>query len=227
MFVLLQHQIHQSFFNFLKFNSMKRKPVTRAARMKDDALMQFAEQVCAKMALAVEIFPTPQPSIALIEESLVAFRQSATDAAHRDTRAIRVRKERRFSLIYLLAELSKYVDTVANGSDTMILASGFLLSDLPSNFGGLVPKATRLTAEPYQVGSSKVKLRVQRWQGARMYEYQFRKKGADTAWKSVLGSKSAQVIEGLERFEEYEFRASYIGIHPEPSYSDIVSSYAL
>ena len=200
--------------------------VLKTQKLKDDNLMQYATHIITEMRKAVDIFPEPTPGLNGIETALAAFRLSATEAAYRDIRAIRVRDEKRKELEYLLRELSKYVDTVANQNETIILASGFNLKSNATSYAGAVPKATRLQLEPQEVGSRQIKVKVNRWKGARMYRFEWRKKG-ETEWAVQFSTRSTCILEGLEMFQEYEFRASYLGINPEPNYSDIVASYVV
>ncbi|WP_140937442.1 hypothetical protein [Sphingobacterium lumbrici] len=204
-----------------------RKPTTQSQRLGDTDLMQYTEQIVTKMGEAIAIFPDPVPELNEIETALTDFRLSTTEAAYRDKRAILIRRGKRKELEYLISELSKYVDTVAHNDPTIILAAGFMPTQEAQSFAGPAPKAKRLVAEPQQVGSSRIKLKVDRWKGARMYQFQFRKKGSDAPWSDLLSSKSTCTIEGLEMFGEYEFRATYIGIDPTPNYSEIVSSYVV
>lgn len=202
----------------LKFNEQEQT---------DAQLMQTAEQILSKMTQEATLFPTPIPELSALETALVAFRDAATEAAYRDTRAIMVRNQKRKELVYVLKELAKYVDTVANEDDSIVLAAGFSVRKAGGSYDGLVPKAQRPIAEPQQVGSGRVQLKTEPWAGARMYNFQYRPKGSTEEWESQLSSKSTCVLEGLEMFKEYEFRASYVGIDPTPNFSDTTSSYVL
>lgn len=199
----------------------------KETRQTDVQLMQTAEQIYTKMTAESTLFETPTPSLATLDATLVAFRLSATEAAYRDTRAIMIRKQKRANLAYVLKELSKYVDTVAKGDDSIVLAAGFNLRKPNSSYDGLVPKAKTPVATPSEIGSGRIKLKTEKWAGARMYDFQCRLKGSSEEWNSQLSSKSVCIIEGLEQFKEYEFRVSYIGINPTPNYSDSTSSYVV
>ncbi len=194
---------------------------------KDVQLMQTAEQILTKMSQETILFPEPIPGLSVLEAALSSFRDSATEAAYRDMRAILVRKEKRKELAYVLRELGKYVDTVANNDDTVVLASGFSVRKPNSSFSGPAPKAQGPIAETDHIGSGRITLKTNPWAGARMYNFQFRIKGSEDEWRSQLSSKSTCLIEGLETFKEYEFRATYVGIDPTPNFSDITSSYVL
>lgn len=203
------------------------KLTIKEVQQTDVQLMQTAEQIFTKMTAEATLFSTPVPALATLETALIAFRNSATEAAYRDTRAILIRNQKRASLVYLIKELGKYVDTIANGDDSIVLAAGFSLRKANGSYHGLVPKAKAPLAEPKEIGSGRILLRTNPWTGARMYDFQCRIKGSPEAWTSQLSSKSTCMIEGLEQFKEYEFRVTYIGIDPTPNYSDSTSSYVL
>lgn len=203
------------------------KLTIKEVRQPDVQLMQTGEQIFTKMTAESTLFATPVPTLAALETALISFRNSATEAAYRDTRAIIVRKQKRASLVYLIKELGKYVDTIAKGDDSIILAAGFGLRKPKNYYHGLVPKAKAPLAEPNKIGSGRILLRTNPWAGARMYQFQCRLKDSPHAWVSQLSSKSTCIIEGLEQFKEYEFRVTYIGIDPTPNYSDSTSSYVL
>src|SRR5690606_34233053 len=134
---------------------------------------------------------------------------------------------KRKALVYQLRELSKYVDTVAQKDDTIILAAGFVPSKDPESYAGFIPKATRLIAKPKEVGSSRIKLKVDGWQDARMYHFEFRKKGVVTDCSVHLCYSSKCLLFELVRYEVYELRVTYIGIKAIPNCSDIISSYVV
>lgn len=202
------------------------KPTTKSQRLKDDNLMQYVEQILTNMREAVAIFPEPLPGLNTIETALIDFRMSATEAAYRDSRAVRLRNDKRAHLEYLISELAKYVDTIAGRDANKVLASGFALPKDAQSYAGPLPKASHLRAEPQEVGSRRIKLKIDRWKGARIYRFEWRKKG-ETEWSVQFSTKSTCILEGLEMFQEYEFRATYIGIDPEPNYSNVVASYVV
>lgn len=202
------------------------KPTTKSQRLKDDNLMQYVEQIMTNMREAVAIFPEPLPGLNTIETALIDFRISATEAAYRDSRAVRLRNDKRAHLEYLISELAKYVDTIAGRDANKVLASGFALPKDAQSYAGPLPKASHLRAEPQEVGSRRIKLKIDRWKGARIYRFEWRKKD-ETEWSVHFSTKSTCILEGLEMFQEYEFRATYVGIDPEPNYSNVVASYVV
>lgn len=204
-----------------------KKPITQWYELNDAAIMQYVEQIIVKMDEQAALFPNPTPSLADVAHTLAEFRLAATEAAYRDTRLVKIRVAKRKIMENMLRELAKYVDTICQQDETRIIASGFRASKDPSSYAGYVPMATGLRAEVQGLHSRRIKLKTDPWKGARMYRFEYRLKGSQAPWEMQLCSKSTLLLSGLEQFEEYEFRVSYVGIHPEPNFCRPVSSYVV
>ncbi len=203
------------------------KPKLNFNNLNTASLAQYAEQILGKMTQETTLFATPVPSLETLENALTAYIAATTEAAFRDTRAIEVRKEKRTALEEVIYELSKYVDTVAKGNRGIVLAAGFIPAKTNANRYGVAPKPQNIHAASGRVGSGRIKLRVPAWAGAHMYQFEFRKKDPDTSWQLLISSKSTCAIEGLDVFQEYEFRVAYRGADPTIVYSDVVSCFAV
>lgn len=203
------------------------KPKLNFNNLNTASLAQYAEQILGKMTQESTLFATPVPSLETLENALTAYIAATTEAAFKDTRAIEVRKEKRAALEEVIYELSKYVDTIAKGNRAVILASGFIPSKPNSTRYGIAPKPENIHAASGRVGSGRIQLRVPAWAGANMYQFEFRKKDANTPWQLLISSKSTCAIEGLDSFQEYEFRVAYRGADPTIVYSDVVSCFAV
>ncbi len=204
-----------------------KKPTLQFQKFNAAQLLQYAEQILGKMTQNADLFESPTPPLADLEAAIGALRDATTEAAFRDRRAIVLRDQRQVALKGLLYELSKYVDSVAAGDEAVVLAAGFIPSKPTGNRAGRPPQPGNLRAINDYVGSSRIQLRVDRWAGARLYQFEYRKKGADQPWQQLLSSKANCVLENLDMFEEYEFRVAYRGVDPTLVYSDVVSSYAV
>ena len=204
-----------------------KKPTLQFQKLNAAQLLQYAEQILGKMRQHADVFESPSPSLEDVEAAVVAFRDATTEAAFRDRRAIVLREQRQADLKALIYELSKYVDTVAKGDEAVVLAAGFIPSKPSSNRTGRAPQPGNLRAINDYVGSARIQLRVDRWEGSRLYQFEHRKKGTDQPWQPVLSSKATCILENLDVFEEYEFRVAYRGVDPTLVYSDVVSSYVV
>ncbi|MBL1408135.1 hypothetical protein [Sphingobacterium faecale] len=204
-----------------------RRPTTDFRNLDSAQLIQFGEEIVKKMEEHDAVFVTPTPSLTVMSAAIVDFRKAVANAAFNDRQAISARRESRAELEYLINELSKYVDTMARGNPTIILSAGFVPSKEVDYSMGLNPKALNLRVEPAGLGTMRVVAKIEPWKKARYYQFEFRKKGAETEWEKVLSTKAVLEISNLVAFEEYEFRVTYLGRDTNPNYSDVISTFAL
>ena len=204
-----------------------KKPTLNFKNLDAAQLLQFAEEIHDKMETNSDLFATPSPELATLAAATLAYRDAATEAAFGDRRAVSFRNDKRAELETVIADLAKYVDIIARGNATAILSAGFLPTKDPSPDNGVNPKLGGLVVQPYGLGSLKVAAKVTPWQKARYYQFEYRKKEDGAEWNAVLSPTSTLDIENLEAFQEYEFRASYLGRSTTPNYSDVVSTFAL
>lgn len=204
-----------------------KKPTLNFKHLDVAQLLQFAEEIREKMQANSDLFPTPSPDLDTLAAATAAFREAATEAAFNDRRAISFRNDMRMELETVIADLAKYVDITARGNATVILSAGFRPTKDPSPDLGANPKVERFSVEPNGLGTLRVTARVAPWKKARYYQFEYRKKEAGAEWNQVLSPTSTLDIENLEAFQEYEFRASYLGKSTAPHYSDVVSTFAL
>ncbi len=204
-----------------------KKPTTPFKDLDAAQLIQFAEDIAEHIATNSGIFETPTPSLATLTTATTVFRNSVTAALFNDRLAISTRNEKRAELENVIYELGKYVDTIAKGNGTIILSAGFAPSKDPVFDTERNPKAAYLRVEPEGLGTLRVQAKAAPWKKARYYQFEHRKKGVDTEWKSILSTKSVVEIGNLEAFQEYEFRVTYLGRDTVPNYSDVISTFAL
>ena len=204
-----------------------KKPTMNFRNLDAAQLLQFAEEVYNKMTENSDIFATPPPDLATLATVTTAYRDAVTEAAFNDRRAISFRNDKRGELEIVISDLAKYVEITARGNQTVILSAGFLPTKDPSPDNGVNPKAERLEVQPHGLGSLKIVAKVAPWKKARYYQFEYRKKEVGAEWNTILSSTATLDIENLEAFQEYEFRASYLGRSTTPVYSDVVSTFAL
>lgn len=186
------------------------------------ALLNYAEHIFQKMTENYDMFPHPVPSMATLESALIDYRDAYIEAMYRDRRAIVLKGQKGKELHEVLYRLSHYVDAIAKGDPAIILAAGYRPSKSKQSRVGATPKASDIRVQNYEVGSGMLKVRVKPWQPARLYLFEHRKKGAKE-WESKLNSKSSLEYDWLEKFQEYEFRVSYLGTDVTPNFSDIIT----
>jgi len=189
-------------------------------------LLVYAEQIFSKMTENADLFTDPVPDLTTLGESLEAYREAYAEAAFRDKRAVILKAQQGDRLQNVIRRLSHYVEALADGDEAIILAAGFRPSK-PGNVSlGRTPKPENLRVEHIRVGSGIIRLRVNSWRPARLYQYEYRKKGTEQ-WSSVMHTKSSLEMKNLDMLEEYEFRVSYIGSDVTLNYSDVVTAWVI
>ena len=200
-----------------------KKPTMNFKNLDAAQLLPFAEEIHNKMTLNSDIFATPTPELATLAAATTAYRDAATEAAFGDRRAVSFRNDMRKELETVINDLA----ITARGNHTAILSAGFLPTKDPSADNGVNPKAERLSVQSQGLGTLQVTAKVAPWKRARYYRFEYRKKLGGAEWNAVLSPTATLDIENLEAFQEYEFRASYLGKSTKANYSDIVSTFAL
>ncbi|WP_164110508.1 MULTISPECIES: fibronectin type III domain-containing protein [Sphingobacterium] len=203
------------------------KPVLSSKTETAAKLLQYAENILAKVTENASLFPDPVPTLADIESALQAYRSGLTEASFRDMRQVELKNQQAAQLKALLYDFSLYVETVAQGNPATIMAAGFAPSKKKVASGESSPKPTDFRVEITQAGLQQVGVRVKAWKPARFYQFEYRKVGSENEWTRVLTSKSKTIIGNLEHLQQYEFRVTYLGTNPTPNYSDIVRCYVV
>ena len=186
-------------------------------------LLNYAEHILKKMEENEGLFEEPVPSLTVLDSALSAYRAAYAEATHRDMRAVVLKGQKGKALQQVIYRLSHYVDAQAQGDPAIILAAGYRPSKSKRYRAGAPPKAHRARVQNGEVGSGVLWVSVPPWKHARLYLYQYRKKGTEE-WSSTLHSRSKMEFSELERLKEYEFRVSYLGTDTTPNFSDTVTA---
>ncbi|GGH19430.1 hypothetical protein FAZ19_10770 [Sphingobacterium alkalisoli] len=187
-------------------------------------LLRYAESILLKMTTNSDLFPEPVPSLTTLEGHLNAYRDAYAEARFRDKRAVILKGQKGKDLQETIYRLSHYVDAVAKGDEAMIVAAGFSFTRPTTNRIGRTPQAENLRIENVQVGTGILRVRVKPWKHARLYQFEYRKKGTEEPWTSILHSNSMLEVRDLEMMYTYEFRVSYLGTDTITNFSDIANA---
>lgn len=220
----LNHGVIHFYFLIFNFYFIMSKAIIDFSRLNEAELEQQAENILAKMT-GNELFPTPDPTLTVLEADLDAYRTAVADAALGDRHRVVIRNQKRAQLEWTMRALGLYVDRTAQRNEATILSAGYAVPKEPDTTQPC-PKAAGVSVQPGEIGSGVAKVRVNRHRSVRMYRFEYRKLGTDT-WEWVQRSRSRVQLNGLESFQQYEFRAVYIGTDPTLTYSDVVTSYVL
>ncbi|SFT02788.1 fibronectin type III domain-containing protein [Sphingobacterium wenxiniae] len=199
------------------------KTTLQTKNKNEDGYVKFVENILVKLTENVAIFPEPDPSIADLQIAFDGFKRAQADATYRDMRLVKIKNQQFAQLKQMVYELSLYVEKVAKGDPTLILAAGFMPSKLGMPIGP-APKPLTLRANLKTGHRGMMQLQVNTWKGALMYRFEYRKKSSTDDWVHVLSAKSKVLLTGLESMQEYEFRVAYLGRDPMVTYSDVLTA---
>lgn len=184
-------------------------------------LLTYAENIVQKSTENAELFVEAAEQLTELESALAAYRNALAEASYGDRRLVVIKDQQAAILKNVLYKYSLYVDGLANGDASIILAAGFIPSkSTVQPASGPSPKPNDLRAEVKHTGTNSVQLQVNSWAKARYYQFEYRKVGSLNEWNSILSTKSKVLVQELERLAEYEFRVTYLGNDPTPNYSD-------
>ncbi|SEM43436.1 hypothetical protein SAMN05216436_104194 [bacterium A37T11] len=139
--------------------------------LKDQELLTFGGTVLTAVT-GNPYFTTPNPGLTVLETALEDFRDKMEVANRKGSPLdISLKNDSRDVLIEVLKQLAFYVNTVANGSLSVILSSGFRVMALPTR--SMPPeKPTRVRLTDW-LQSGQARLDFDPVKEAWMYEYQF------------------------------------------------------
>lgn len=202
------------------------KPTLKFRDLTELQVAKSAANILVKMTENVDLFPEPEPSLALLETALASFNRSLSDAIFRDMRQVVIKNQRLAALKLVMFNLSLYVTKIAQGNSDIILAAGFVPTKDPTPIG-IGPKPTDFRASPLGSRPGEVDLRVKSWASATMYFFEYRKAQSTDPWARLSSTRSNIRIAGLDSLQTYEFRVAYATTDPRLTYSDVILSVVL
>lgn len=198
------------------------KIITSFGKYSDAELEQKAELIVDSMTGNAN-FTNPMPLIADLKAATTAFDTAIIKAKEGGKTEHLNREIKRHELIAMLEKLALYVQIEADGIDAVLASSGFTLSKQRQPVG-ILPKPQNFAVHAENVGI--IKLSLKTIQGAKSYQYEYRKKG-EKAWEVIVFTKATLLLTELESGQQYEFRVAAIGTVLQRIYSDVLSSYVL
>jgi hypothetical protein len=127
----------------------------------------------------------------------------------------------------LLRQETDYVQQASQGSEAIILSSGFDVNRKPAYVGPL-PKATGLELKPGDnKGTMQAECNV--INNARFYEFEYTEAPIvpNCIWIVKTSTKHRLLIEGLTSGKQYVFRVAGAGSDPSRNWSDEITSFVL
>jgi hypothetical protein len=170
-----------------------------------------------------EDFPHPPAALAELKKVLPEFHQAMVDAQSRDKKMMSIKDDKKLIVLGLLQELEDYVTATCKGNRTLILSSGFDVTDEEGNSNTLPAKIEKLEVKLGPPGEATTKVR--NVTGARAYIHQYTSEPPDkqTIWAHEGSALSSYTFTGLTSGQRYWFRVIAIGSGTQRAYSPVFS----
>jgi hypothetical protein len=183
------------------------------ARLPDDALVARAEFVIGALATNVALFPSPNPSLAVLRAATDLFRTTMVAAEDGGRSAHQAKRDAKAALKSCLDQAGSYVANVASGNAQVILAGGYEVKH-PRAPLGLFPAPVIISAARGQYEGT-VDLVLERMKGVVCYMVYMTSDDPsqpNAQWQFVMSTtRCRNTIGGLERFKMYAFCATAMG----------------
>lgn len=183
------------------------------ARLSDEALVARAEFVISSLAANAGLFPSPNPSIALLGAAKDRFSTTMVAAEDGGRSAHQAKRDARAELKAVLDQAGSYVSNVASGNAQLILAGGYEVKH-PRAPVGLFPAPVIISAAKGQYEGA-VDLVLKRMNGVVCYMVYMTSDDPsqpNARWQCIMSTtRCRNSITGLERFKMYAFCVTAMG----------------
>lgn len=202
---------------------MKKKLTLSFRKFKDPDLFNMAMLICQNLT-DNEYFPEIEPMVTPIRETAEQFRSAITQAFMGDILKINIKNDYREKLIPLLRELGEYVEKKANGVDTVLFSSGFLMTKSREDVE--LQQPTEFRIQPGK-NNGEIIMQVKRVLGAKTYMYQYTRDPLteNSQWETVYSTQCKKVITNLPLGVNFLFRMAAIGARDQIVYTRILNRY--
>lgn len=169
------------------------------------------------------VFPNPPAALADLKKVLPELQTALVNAEGRDKQMVSIKNDKKAIVLALLQELAEYVTETCKGDRTLILSSGFDVTNATSGGSNLPPSVELLEVELGLPGEATT--RAKNITGAKAYVHQYTKEqpSLSTEWIGIGSSTSSYTFEGLSSDKRYWFRVVAIGTDGQRGYSPVVS----
>ena len=198
-----------------------RRVVKTFKRLSDANFLTFGQNVTVSMAAAVDIFPTPVPSLTDINTELGNYAELLQSAKNRDKVQVDLKNMSKFTLKTMLSQLADYVNTTTTDS-TNLLKSGFALNKIPQPLGLLEPTGLKLMDG---INSGELIFKFKAVKGASSYLFQYTADAtlAEGSWISLPATTAFYTFKGLTKGTTYFVRVAAVGGKQQVTLSGVVN----
>jgi len=189
-----------------------------------DAPMLLISQVILAALTGNSFFPTPTPSLALVQTAIDAYAAALALAVEGGKANVAVKKARRKELMAILVQLGNYVILTANSNEEALASSGY---PLPKPRTPLPPiSKPQIIKLEDGMNSGEQQITIGAVNGARTFVYQYTPDPmpASPVWTGQNSTLTKVLFSGLEPGKKYWFRPIAYGRDEQEVFGDAVLS---
>jgi hypothetical protein len=170
-------------------------------------------------------FPDLPPAFAELKKEMPEFRASRRNAETGDKKQVSIKNDKKVRVQNLLQELAEYVTVKSNGDRTLILSSGFDVSNESRTKKNLPPSIEKLEVELGEAGVATIRTKDVTAVKAYIHQYTTEPPSINTVWVGDGSSYGDHTFSGLSSGKQYWFRVVAIGFKKQKAFSPIVSRF--
>ena len=195
------------------------------AKFSDSDMLKKAHQILQDMT-GNPFFTSPIPSLADLQLAITTYSTALVNATNLGRLYVAEKNKARNDLELVLRQLGMYVMYIANGSDVVLISSGFDLAKQPEARSITTPGSVNLSSG-ITTGQLVAQVTAQAAAKSYTHEYTLYPVTAASVWKANPSSRSKSTFNGLEAGKKYAVRVGIVGNNEEVAYSPIATSFVL
>jgi hypothetical protein len=167
-------------------------------------------------------YPDPPSALAELRKMHPELQDALANARGRDITMVSIKNDKKVIALNLLQEVADYVTLKSKGDRTLILTSGFYVSNETIK-RNQPPSIEKLEVNLGQAGEATT--RVKNVTGVKSYIHQYttEQPTLNTVWAGMGTSLGSYTFEGLISDKRYWFRVVVVGTNDQRAFSPVVS----
>ena len=167
-------------------------------------------------------YPDPPPALAELEKKAPELQDALANAKGRDITMVSIKNDKKAIALNLLQEVADYVTLKSKGDRTLILTSGFYVSNETIK-RNQPPSIEKLEVDLGQAGEATTRVKNVTGVKAYIHQYTTEQPTLNTLWAGMGTSLGSYTFEGLISDKRYWFRVVVVGTNDQRAYSPVVS----
>jgi hypothetical protein len=200
------------------------KPLTAKYSKREEELELTGKRVVVEMSDNPD-YPDPPPALAELTKEMPEFSESRLNALSGDKKLVSIKNDKKVRVQNLLQILADYVTVKCNGDRTLIISSGFDVSNESRSNKNVPPSIGKLEVELGEAGVAITRVKDVTAVKAYIHQYTTEPPSINTVWVGDGSSDGEHTFSGLSSGKQYWFRVVVIGVKKQRAFSPIVSRF--